>query len=786
MKKILITFLVVILTIIIGGVTYLFTFDVNSYKGQVERVLLEKTGFPVSIKGQMQVSKSLNPTLVINDIEIKNAVGFADVPFLKVEKAQLSFDLVAFFKNIINVQDVKLSGATMNLMVNRKGQDNWSRIAQKVKNTDDKKASKPALSKAAAVSPIAQTQIDLITVNDLDVFYQDDMTQVKDSISFPVLTLKGLVNIDGSALYNKEKFAFSGSVKNLVSVITTLRNLNFSFDIKALDATAKVSGVCRDVSKCADDVTLNISAKGKDLKKAYAFWGGQSEYVPPLAFEMSSAGRLLKKQLLLDGTLDLNDDGIEVSYNVEHDLNLKSGTGRIELNVVKPEFIRQYGLNPFSLQTAYVLQPSGAIEFNNIAAMFDETDLDGSVVIASQDKKLSVVGDLHSHYFKLSNVFFDASQPQALSADKEKVETLFSTKPFDLEWVNKFNMDLGLTIDNWYAGNLFARYPAVFADIRLKDSKMSADLKEGSSFAGGMVVGKLQLDNTAQEAKWNFELVAENLNFNQVNALRKQLRSGSMDVNLFLNATGNSQKAVLSSLNGNALATTTQVEIFSPIVTELFSPTAQGGSSYRTVQDLFIKCGVINASVENGDVVLAKKAALETSRFNMLVDGDVNLNKETINLRFIPQKTSQRAGQVVQAISAVSLTGPLNNPKPGIEADVSALLKDILPKVTEAKTADKKSVLDVYRKKVVEDFSVCRVAAEGMQMKTIDLYMGRLPKAEQTETVEETKPVEVEPTKAQKLGKELLDSFSDVLSGKNLEQAVETSVPATTNTTPAK
>ena len=95
MKKILITFFVVILTLIIGGVTYLFTFDVNSYKGQVERILLEKTGIPLSIKGQMQVTKSLNPTLVINDIEVKNAVGFADVPFMKVQKAQMSFDLVA-------------------------------------------------------------------------------------------------------------------------------------------------------------------------------------------------------------------------------------------------------------------------------------------------------------------------------------------------------------------------------------------------------------------------------------------------------------------------------------------------------------------------------------------------------------------------------------------------------------------------------------------------------------------------------------------------------------------
>ena len=775
MKKILITFLVVVLTIIIGGVTYLFTFDVNSYKGQIESVLLEKTGFPVSIKGQMQVTKSLNPTLIVHDIEIKNAAGFADVPFMKVQKAQMSFDLVAFFKNIINIQNVELSDVTMQLMVNRKGQNNWTKIVQKTKTTDDKKSSKPALSKAGAVSTVAQTTVDLVTVNNMEVLYQNDMTQGKNSLSFPSLTLKGLVNIDGLAVYNKEKFSFSGSIKNLMNVVTTLRNLHFSFDVKALDGTAKVSGVCRDVSKCAEDVTLNITAKGKNLNKAYTFWGNDNKYMPSHAFEWTAAVRLEKRHLLLDGSLDLSEDGIELAYNVEHDLAKKNGSGRIELNVVKPNFIRQFGLNPFSLQTVYALNSNGQVKFDNIAAMFDETDLDGSVVLAKNNGKWAVVGDLHSHYFKLSNVFFNKVQNKTASDVQEQTETLFSNKEFNLDWMNRFDLDLGLSVDNWYAGNLFARYPVVFADVQINDSSLTARLLDGSSFAGGMVVGKLELNKTADVPVWNLELVAEDLNFNQVNALKKQLRSGRMDVNLFLNAKGNSEKSVLGSLGGNALVLTNQVEIFSPIISELFSPTAQGGSSYRTVQDLFVKCGVLNASVQGGDIVLDKKAALETSRFYLVVDGDVNLNKETINLRFIPQKTSQRMGQMAQAISAVSLSGPLNNPKPGIEADVSSLLADVLPKMPEAKTAEKKSsVLDVYRKKVVEDFSVCRVAAEGMQMKNINLYMGRLPQAEQTSEPEETKTVEVEPTKVQKLGKELLDSFADILSASSVVDTKDT------------
>ena len=164
MKKILITFLVLVLAVIIGGVTYIFTFDLNSYKAQIEKAISEKTGIPVSIKGQMQFSKSLNPTLVIQDMEIKNPAGFPDTPFMTVKKTELSFDLVAFFKNIINVQNVELSDVTMQLQVNRKGQKNWIDLLQSKNVAEDKKVSKPALSKAAALSPVAQMQIDLISL----------------------------------------------------------------------------------------------------------------------------------------------------------------------------------------------------------------------------------------------------------------------------------------------------------------------------------------------------------------------------------------------------------------------------------------------------------------------------------------------------------------------------------------------------------------------------------------------------------------------------------------------
>ena len=769
MKKFLIIFLIVILSVIIGGVTYILTFDVNSYKGQIERVLVEKTGYPIAIQGKMKLAKSLMPTLVIEDIEIKNATGFSQPLFLKAARAEVSFDLIAFFKNIINVQKIALSDVDVYLQVNALGQDNWSRIS--AKNTSDKKAAaRPVLSKSAVVQPLAQTQIDVLTLSQVRFSYENDHDRFNDQFLFSTISVKQLVNIDGEFVYKNQRFNFSGSVKNLLQVITTHRNLNFSFDIKGLGGSAKLSGVCRDLKRFKDDVTLNVTAKGGNLQKIYAFFLGDNDKVPPVGFSLQLASRLFKNQLLLEGALDLTDKGVNLSYNIEQDLKARSGKGRLSVDIVKPEFINQYGLQPFSLQTTYNIKWGEKLDILNLSAMFDETDIDGAVSIDLKSAKPVITGSLHSHYFKLKNVIAEkahANKAQNSGANKG-ADSLFSATPFDLSFMNKADAVLALTIDNLAAQNWLTRYPVVFLNVQLKDAKLNAQLLEESTAAGGKLVGKLAID--AQNIKmpaWDLELVGEGLEFNQANALKKQMRSGKFDLNLFLTATGDSQKAILSSLNGQALLSAGQLEILSPLVADLFAE-SDAGNAYRAPQDLFIKCAVLNADIKDGVITLDKKAAIEASRFNMLIDGNINLKKETIDMRFIPQKSATKAGQIGRVISAVSLKGRLSEPKPGIEADVSSLLENILPAAgrdEDVKNNAKKALLDSYTtpKKTTEEVSVCRVAANGMKLKTIDAYLGRLPITEPAKP-QVKQPEKPQQTKAQKLGRDLLHSLSDILN----------------------
>ena len=396
--------------------------------------------------------------------------------------------------------------------------------------------------------------------------------------------------------------------------------------------------------------------------------------------------------------------------------------------------------------------------------MFDETDIDGSLKVDLSVKKPVVSGKLHSHYFKFANIF-EKNPLTSLDDDFSLDNSVFSRKKINLAWLDKADATLSLSIDNFSAKNLFTRYPVIMTNVQLKDSVLDVRLLEGSSLAGGQVVGKLVINaKDVQDPKWDFELVGEGLMFNQVSNWKKQLLNGIFNVNLFLTAKGDTQKDIWSSLNGRALLSANQVEILSPIVADLFAENDTNGT-YKASKDLFIKCAVINASVKDGVVSLDKKAAVETSRFNMLMDGGVNFDKETINLHFIPQKSSvERYGQTVGTIRGVVLTGNLAEPKPSVESNAS----DENAKSKRQDINSKKAILDAYTtKKVVEGVSICRVASADMKLKTIDDYFGRMPVvvSKKTET-KQTKETE-EQTKAQKFGRELLSTFSNVLNDKD-------------------
>ena len=758
MKKFIVGFFSILLFLVVALAIFIFTFDINTYKSKIEKALSEASGYTFVINGNVKATRSLETTVVITDVNIKASKGYENQSLIHAATATIELDLKSLMKDTIVIHSVELADVDVTLKVNEEGVVNWLPTNASKKGGN---AARPALKKPLPKEE-GKKEINIATIKakKVNVTYENKQANSTFAITFPQLEIQQLLNFSGKANFRKETIGFSGTIRNLATVLKNQRNLNFSFDINSDLGKGKISGVCRDLTACRDDFTLNINFSGKNLSKMYTFIMQEDRPLSTLSFETQSKIRLLKETMLAEGVFSLGKNTLNLSYNVEQNAENKSGKGRIELDVNDASLSKKYGLSPFSVKTNYTSYQGKIFDFSNIASMFNETDIDGVLRVDLTNKIPNLTADLHSHYFKLANILYSEKEAGQEKQKQKNTDKVFSDQPIEWSVLNTFNGTASIVIDNLSVANMLSRYPQVLLKAKLSDGLLTVDLREGSYFAGGQIVGNAVVKTQGKDARVSVSAVAEGLEFAQVVPWKKVLRSGSVNGNVLLTTTGNSIASLLGNLSGNVLFSLNQVDITSPIIAHLSTENATAMS--KASQELVIKCGVINTKINDGVIQLLKNVAFETSKFNMIIDGTVNLKDEELSLHLLPQ--ANKTDKLSRITQGVAFEGPFTNPKSRVFEQESSPTQ---PTKTETVVmSEKQAFLDSYtRKAPAEDTtsSVCRAAMGSSILKDIDAYFGRQKAVVQEEKVAPAKETE-EVSKAQMIGRGLLDSLSDALS----------------------
>jgi len=777
MKKFIVIFFSIILFLVIGCAVFIFTFDINSYKSRIEKALNESTGYTFVINGQVKATRTLESIVNIEDVVIQSDQGFASNHLLKVKRMQLKLDLKSLMKDIVIIESIDLRDVDLNLEVNDKGQVNWSPT---IKKKVTSKSKKPSLKK---VTPQEQgkKQFSIATINALNVnvSYTNRLEDDSFKILLPQVSIQQLLNVSGKAVLNQETVDFSGTIRNLWTTIQKQKDLNFSFDFSSAPVKGKISGVCRDLKACKKYTTLNIDFTGSNLHRTLLMLSQSErqamssvtqvmpkvhideqslELLTQSAFSGQSKIRIDEQSLLMEGNFVLAQDALSLSYNIEHNFVTETGNGKIDFDVKNPTLPQAFGLEPFSVKMNYTLENGQVLELSNINAMFNETDIDGSVrIVFEKGKKPEVVADLHSHYLKISNVLYLEEEQSAHAEASDKV---FPVSQLNLGFLNAINGRASVSIDNLSVANMLARYPQVLLHAQLTDGVLTVNLDEGSFIAGGQVVGQAVFRDNADVADFNLSFVAQNLDFAQIVPWKKVLRSGNVNADVQVSTKGDSIASLMSNMNGHLLMSANEVDITSPLVKQLL-PEDSSSSTSRTSQELFIKCAVINVPVQNGVVELAKNVAFETSKFNMIISGNINLKEENLSLQLIPYRNKFDKSIMTDMNQSVMFEGSFTDPKSKvIDRQISA------EDTKKVQMSEKQALLTSYTKRQPVDESansVCRLAMGSSVLRDIDAYFGR-EKFVETRTEEAPVVEEQKASKAEEIGRDLLESLSDVLS----------------------
>jgi len=115
---------------VVAAIAFLFLFDPNDFREDVERAVKEETGRDLVISGD--VSMQVFPWLAVEvgEAELGNAPGFGDEPFAAFEQVTFRVQFLPLvIRQEVVVGTAEVDGLRLNLVARDNGTDNWSDLA---------------------------------------------------------------------------------------------------------------------------------------------------------------------------------------------------------------------------------------------------------------------------------------------------------------------------------------------------------------------------------------------------------------------------------------------------------------------------------------------------------------------------------------------------------------------------------------------------------------------------------------------------------------------------------
>jgi len=114
----------------VAAIAFLFLFDANDFKEDVERIVTESTGRELVIGGDVSVHVFPWLAVEIGEARLGNAPGFGDEPFAAFDSVMLSVQIMPLiFQRQVVVGTAEIDGLQLNLAARSDGTDNWSDLA---------------------------------------------------------------------------------------------------------------------------------------------------------------------------------------------------------------------------------------------------------------------------------------------------------------------------------------------------------------------------------------------------------------------------------------------------------------------------------------------------------------------------------------------------------------------------------------------------------------------------------------------------------------------------------
>jgi AsmA protein len=530
-KKLLVGCSVLLLALLITICAIPVLIDANNYKTDMASLIKDKTGRDVAFGGDISVSLFPWVGLSAEKMVISNPPSFQELPFITVDKSDITVKLLPLLMQKFEISTIALEGLTLNLAKDKQGASNWGDLIE------TKPMSPPS---AAMVNP-------------------DGQVGAKSALA--ALTV-GSVNIQ-NARVNWDNQQTGERLE--------LKNIRFMADKFVIGETARID-MAMDVSgkefkfpgsiKWVTDLRVDGKLDGIVFNDSHIEWVGSNKSGSglPLAATMTvpSADVNITQQALQLSGLQLQSGDIKVTADMRGDdiLDKPSIQGSVAIapfnasvtmkqwGVALPAMRYAKALTDFSMKLQ-LQATSDSAEFSGLDILLDNTRGTGSVTIKGFAQP-SLLFDLAVDTLDVDRYLAPQEKPTIASPGMAFAAGTFS---LPLEWLRKLDAEGKLAL-----GKLTVNRMAL-QDLRLTLSSKKGIVKIGQTanqFYQGTYSGDLSVDARAEKSSLALK---EKLTHIRLEPLLKDVKGGAkmggiVTASSQLHGQGNNSRELNSNLTG--------------------------------------------------------------------------------------------------------------------------------------------------------------------------------------------------------------------------------------------
>lgn len=299
-------------------------------------------------------------------------------------------------------------------------------------------------------------------------------------------------------------------------------------------------------------------------------------------------------------------------------------------------------------------------------ARFGDSNLSGELRYDSTASPVRLDGTVRGKRLTLTDFgpVIGTDTPPAAS------DRVIPDRPLDLPALQAFDADVQLDIDTFDMGTpALAPMHALRGQIIVDKGALQVRSLHAQA-VGGRFTGDLEIDSTAQPARWHANLrmvefdVGKWLRVDSVESSTDDYLTGELQAAVKLTGYGRSTKAVLGSLDGQVEAHLRDGTVSHLVVEAAGLDLAQAlGVAISGGDALPLNCARLQSPIGKG-VIEPLAAVLDNRDSTIRVRGRISLADETLALRV---EAKPKDVSLLSLRSPVLVGGTLNNPQVGIE-----------------------------------------------------------------------------------------------------------------------